>query len=136
MKWLLGIVINAVFFIALAGLFKDSFYLSGIGAAIGASIILSLLNIVVKPILILLTLPVTILSLGLFLFVINAITLSLTDRLMGDSFEISSFGMSLLASILLSLFNIIIQNTMLKSGEKKAESNEKGGAYAPAFFVF
>ncbi|MCE4052171.1 MULTISPECIES: phage holin family protein [Bacillaceae] len=120
MKWLLGIVINAVFFIALAGLFKDSFYLSGIGAAIGASIILSLLNIVVKPILILLTLPVTILSLGLFLFVINAITLSLTDRLMGDSFEISSFGMSLLASILLSLFNIIIQNTMLKSGEKKS----------------
>lgn len=118
MKWIIGILINAIFFIALAGLFQDYFYLSGIGAAIGASVVLSLLNIIVKPILILLTLPVTILSLGLFLFVINAITLSLTDRLMGSSFEISSFSMSLLFSILLSLCNIIVQNTVLR-GEKR-----------------
>ena len=118
MRWIIGILINAIFFVALAGLFQDYFYLSGIGAAIGASAVLSLLNIIVKPILILFTLPVTILSLGLFLFVINAITLSLTDRLMGDSFEISSFGMCLLFSILLSLFNLIIQNTFLR-GEKQ-----------------
>ncbi|MFT8323099.1 MAG: phage holin family protein [Bacillus sp. (in: firmicutes)] len=118
MRWIVGIVINAVFFIALAGLFQDYFYLSGIGAAIGASIILSLLNIIVKPILILFTLPVTILSLGLFLFVINAITLSLTAQLMGDSFEISSFGMSLFFSILLSIFNLIVSNTLLKNKEK------------------
>lgn len=114
MRWLVGIVINAIFFIALAGLFQDAFYLSGIGAALGASVTLSLLNIIVKPILILLTLPVTILSLGLFLFIINAITLSLTDHLMGGSFEISSFGMSIVFSILLSLFNLIIQSTLLR----------------------
>lgn len=117
MRWIVSIVINAIFFIALAGLFRDSFYLSGIGAALGASIILSLLNVIVKPILVLLTLPVTILSLGLFLFIINAVTLSLTAQLMGDSFEISSFGMSIFFSILLSLFNLVIQNTVL--GRKK-----------------
>ena len=117
MRWIIGILINAVFFMALAGLFQDSFYLSGIGAALGASVVLSLLNIVVKPILILFTLPVTILSLGLFLFVINAITLSLTDHLMGDSFEISSFSMSLFFSILLSLCNLVVQNTVLR-GER------------------
>ncbi|WP_445488056.1 phage holin family protein [Niallia sp. 03133] len=115
MRWVVGIVINAIFFIALAGLFQDYFYLSGIGAAIGASVILSLLNIIVKPILIILTLPVTILSLGLFLFIINAITLSLTAQLMGASFEISSFGMSLFFSILLSLFNIIVQSTIFRN---------------------
>lgn len=118
MRWIIGIMINAIFFVALAGLFQDQFYLSGIGAAIGASVVLSLLNIIVKPILVLLTLPVTIISLGLFLFVINAITLSLTDRLMGNSFEISSFSMCLLFSILLSLCNIIVQNTVLR-GEKR-----------------
>ncbi|WP_445505976.1 phage holin family protein [Niallia sp. 03190] len=117
MRWIVGIVINAIFFIALAGLFQDYFYLSGIGAAIGASIILSLLNIIVKPILILLTLPVTILSLGLFLFVINAITLYLTAQLMGNNFEISSFGMSMFFSILLSLFNLIVQSTVLRKKE-------------------
>ncbi|AYV67799.1 MULTISPECIES: phage holin family protein [Niallia] len=117
MRWIIGILINAIFFVALAGLFQEQFYLSGIGAAIGASVILSLLNIIVKPILILLTLPVTVLSLGLFLFVINAITLSLTDRLMGDSFEISSFGMCLFFSVLLSLCNIIVQNTVLRGKE-------------------
>lgn len=117
MRWIVSIVINAVFFIAFAGLFHDFFYLSGIGAALSASIILSLLNVIVKPVLVLLTLPVTILSLGLFLFIINAATLSLTAQLMGDSFEISSFGMSIFFSMLLSLFNLIIQSTAL--GRKK-----------------
>lgn len=102
MRWIIGILINAVIFIALAGFF-EGFQVTGIGAAILASIILSFLNVLVRPILIILTLPVTILSLGLFLFVINAITLMLTDKIMGSSFEISGFGMALVASIILSV---------------------------------
>ena len=118
MRWLLGIIINAVLFIALAGFFEDDLYLSGFGAAVGASFILSVLNILVRPFLILLTLPVTILSLGLFLFVINAVTLMLTDSLMGSSFEISGFGMALLTAIIMSLANLVIQNTFLKDPDK------------------
>lgn len=113
MKWLIGIVINAVIFIAIAGYF-ESFYLSSFGAALGASFLLSILNILVRPILIILTLPVTLVTLGLFLFVINAITLLLTDSLMGRSFEIGGFGMALLTTVLMSLVNIILQNTILK----------------------
>jgi len=113
MKWLIGIVINAVIFIAIAGYF-ESFYLSSFGAAIGASFLLSILNILVRPILIILTLPVTLLTLGLFLFVINAVTLLLTESLMGSSFEIEGFGMALLTTVLMSLVNIILQNTILK----------------------
>lgn len=88
-------------------------------AALGASFVLSVLNIFVKPILIILTLPVTVLSLGLFLFVINALTLLLTDRIMGSSFEIESFGMALLVAVIMSLVNIIIQNQLTSRTKDK-----------------
>jgi putative membrane protein len=113
MKWLIGILINAVIFMAIAGYF-ESFYLSSFSAALGASFLLSILNILVRPILIILTLPVTFLTLGLFLFVINAVTLLLTESLMGSSFEIEGFGMALLTTVMMSLVNIILQNTILK----------------------
>jgi putative membrane protein len=117
MRWLIGILINAVLFIAMAGYF-EGFNVSGLAAAVIASFVLSILNVLVKPILVILTLPVTVLTLGLFLFVINAVTLLLTDGLMGDAFEISSFGMALLASVILSLVNLIIQKALESRKEK------------------
>ncbi|MEH6987000.1 phage holin family protein [Cytobacillus firmus] len=119
MRWILGILINAVLFVAIAGFFKDSFYLSGFGAAVGASFMLSILNILVKPILIILTLPVTVLTLGLFLFVINAVTLMITDGFMGDSFEIDGFGTAILVSVIMSIVNLIIQKAILEPAREK-----------------
>lgn len=119
MRWILGILINAVLFVAIAGFFKDSFYLSGFGAAIGASFMLSILNILVKPILIILTLPVTVLTLGLFLFVINAVTLMITDGFMGDSFEIDGFGTAILVSVIMSIVNLIIQKAIFEPAREK-----------------
>lgn len=113
MKWLIGIVINAVIFIAIAGYF-ESFYISSFAAALGASFLLSILNILVKPFLIILTLPVTLMTLGLFLFVINAVTLLLTDSLMGSSFEIGGFGMALLMTVIMSFVNLVLQSTIFK----------------------
>jgi putative membrane protein len=119
MKWLLGIVINAVLFMAIAGYFSENFQLEGFSSAIGASFILSILNVLVRPILILLTLPATILTMGLFLFVINAITLELTDYLMGADFEITGFGMAFLAAVIMSIINLIINKTILEPSKKK-----------------
>ncbi|MGG3561089.1 phage holin family protein [Neobacillus rhizosphaerae] len=113
MRWLIGCLINAVLFMALAGYFHESFQLTGFWAALQASILLSILNVLVRPLLILFTLPVTILSMGLFLFVINAITLELTDYLMGEAFEIQGFGMALFFAVLMSVVNIIIHKTIL-----------------------
>ncbi len=113
MKWLIGIVINALLFIAFAGYF-EGFEVSSFGAAVGASLVLSILNILVRPILILLTLPVTLISLGLFLFVINAITLWMTDAIMGSTFEISGFGLAIWIAILMSIINLIIQKIVLE----------------------
>ncbi|MGG3467952.1 phage holin family protein [Neobacillus pocheonensis] len=114
MRWLIGCLINAVLFMALAGYFQESFQLTGFTAAIQASILLSILNVLVRPLLILFTLPVTVITMGLFLFVINAITLELTDYLMGDSFEIQGFGMAIFFAVLMSLVNIIIQKTIFE----------------------
>ncbi|MDZ5474122.1 phage holin family protein [Bacillus sp. 31A1R] len=118
MRWLFGILINAVIFVALAGYFEKSIYIEGFGAALGASFVLAILNILVKPILVILTLPVTVLTLGLFLFVINAITLLLTDRIIGESFEIEGFGMALFISIVMSIANVIIQKAVFDTKEK------------------
>lgn len=118
MKWLLGILINAVLFMALAGYFNGSFHVSSFSAALAASFLLSILNVLVRPLLILLTLPATVLTLGLFLFVINAITLELTDILMGTDFEISGFGMALLAVIIMSVVNLVIQKTIFHDKHK------------------
>jgi len=119
MRWILGIVINAVLFIALAGFFQDAIYIENFFTALTASFILSILNIFVRPILIILTLPITIFSLGLFLFVINALTLQLTDSIMGNSFEIKSFGMALLVAVIMSFVNIIIQSQFMKDEKRK-----------------
>ncbi|MBM6619028.1 phage holin family protein [Bacillus suaedaesalsae] len=113
MKWLSSILVNSLVLIVVAGYF-ESFHLEGVGAAIIASFILSILNVIVKPILVLLTLPVTVVSLGLFLFVINAITLWMTQSLMGDSFVIESFGMAVLAAIVISILNLLIQKVVIE----------------------
>jgi putative membrane protein len=75
-------------------------------AAIGA-IVLGLVNAVVKPIMVLLTLPLTILTLGLFLFVVNGITFYLVAYLT-PGFHVDTFWAALLGSIVLSLVSSIL----------------------------
>ncbi|MFD2629142.1 phage holin family protein [Oceanobacillus kapialis] len=115
-RWILSIILNAVALIVVAQLF-DSFHLEGFGSAVLASFILSILNIIIKPILILLTLPITVLTLGLFLFVINAITLMITQALMGSSFVIEGFGTALIAAVILAILNLLL-NSLIKDSVK------------------
>ncbi|ERN52107.1 MULTISPECIES: phage holin family protein [Alkalihalophilus] len=107
MRWIIGLVINAVILLLIAYVF-DGFELAGFWAAIVASVLLSIVNAIVKPVLVVLTLPITILTLGLFLFVVSALTLMLTAALMGDAFVINGFGMALLASILIALIQTFV----------------------------
>ncbi|WP_243388291.1 phage holin family protein [Bacillus kexueae] len=117
-RWIINVVINAIVLIVVAGYF-DSFYLSGVGAAIVASLLLSILNVFVKPFLIILTLPVTVLTFGLFLFVVNAITLMIAEGIMGDAFQIDGFGTAILASIFISLLNIMIDKVIIEPLREK-----------------
>ncbi|OCA89091.1 phage holin family protein [Pseudobacillus wudalianchiensis] len=113
MNWIIGILINAVLFIAISGYFSG-LHVDSFSSAVIASIILSILNMIVRPLLILFTLPITFLTLGLFLFVINAITLLLTDSIMRSAFDISGFGMALFIAVVMALVNLILQVTFLK----------------------
>lgn len=86
----------------LPGVSVDSFI-----TAIIVAIILSLLNVIVKPILVVLTIPFTIFTLGLFLLVINAIIILMTDWII-DGFTVDGFWYALLFSIVLSLLNSLL----------------------------
>lgn len=101
------LIVNALIFVALSA-FIPGFYVSSFGVAVGAAVILGLLNIFIRPILTLLSLPVNLLTFGLFSIVINGIMLSLTSAFMGSSFEFSSFGTTLLVAVLMSIINSLI----------------------------
>jgi len=82
--------------------------------ALLVALVLSLVNIFVKPFLILLTIPLTFVTLGLFLLVINALMILLTDYFV-DGFLVDGFWWALLFSLILSLFNSLFSDM---AGEK------------------
>ncbi len=78
-------------------------------ALLAAALVLGLVNAYVRPLLWLLTLPFTLLTLGLFLLVINALMLQLTAGLV-PGFKLSGFWAALLASMLVSLFTLLLEH--------------------------
>lgn len=111
MNWIVKILINAVVFVLLTQVF-EGVYVSGFGAAILAAIVLSIFNVIVKPIVTILTLPITIITLGIFLLFINTIVLKITDAAMGSAFDIHGFWLTFLVSIILSLVNTVMESVM------------------------
>jgi len=75
--------------------------------AVTVALVLGLLNFFVKPILVLFTLPITFITLGLFMLVINAILILLCDHYV-DGFEINSFWTAMLFSVILSLSQSLV----------------------------
>ena len=98
-------IVNAAALMLVAYLYPgvtvDSFV-----AALLAALALGLVNAVVRPILVLLTLPVTLLTLGLFIFVINALLFWFVAEVV-HGFHVSGFGAALLGSILYSVLTLI-----------------------------
>lgn len=105
-KWLLSA--SALLFLAYiySGVEVRSF-----GAAMIAALVIALLNIFVRPVLVVLTLPVTLLTLGLFLFVINALVFWSASGLL-QGFHVRGFGSALVGSVLYSVFGIVIDSAL------------------------
>jgi putative membrane protein len=76
--------------------------IEGTGTLIAAALLLGIVNALVRPLLVVLTLPITVVTLGLFLLVVNAAMLGLVAALL-DGFRISGFGAALLGSIVVGL---------------------------------
>ncbi len=83
------------------------FVVKGFVGALIAAVVLGLANAIVRPILVLLTLPLTIVSLGLFLFVVNALTLLLVSPIT-PGFKVTGFIPALLGSIVLSIVSGVL----------------------------
>ncbi len=92
------------------------FQLSGFVPALFAALVLALVNTIVKPILFVLTLPLTIVTLGLFLLVLNAIMLWLTAKLV-PGFEVQGFGTMVIASLILAAVSMLWK--MIVAEDKK-----------------
>ena len=80
-------------------------------SALIAALVLGLLNTLLRPILVLLTLPVTLLTLGLFLFVINALMFYFAAQLL-RGFHVDGFGAALIGSLLYSLCGLVVDAAM------------------------
>ena len=105
-SFLLHLVLTAIALLVVANV-VDGVQVSGFGAALIGALILGLVNAFVRPVMILLTLPLTIVTLGLFLFVVNALMFWLVAALV-PGFRITGFGAALLGSLLLTVLNILI----------------------------
>ncbi|MEJ7588811.1 MAG: phage holin family protein [Ferruginibacter sp.] len=97
----------------LSGVTIDSF-----STAIIFAIVLAILNTIVKPLLILLTLPITIITLGIFLFVINALVILLADNLIGG-INVEGFFWALIFSLILSVLSSLLISMLDKEGNTK-----------------
>ncbi len=105
-KWLL----SATALLAVTHLYAGV-EVQGFGAALVAALVIGLFNVFLRPLLVLLTLPVTLLTLGLFLFVINAVLFWSAASLL-DGFQVQGFGAALLGSLLYSLFSLVIDSAL------------------------
>lgn len=110
MKLLFRILITGVLVLVIAN-WLPGVEVAGFTTALIVAVVLGLLNIFVKPILVILTLPVTIVTLGLFLLVINALIILLCDKIVGG-FGVESFWIALFFSIILSVLQSIVYSLL------------------------
>lgn len=105
-RWLL----SAAALLAVAYLYSGV-EVRSFSAALLAALVIGLFNMVLRPVLVVLTLPVTIVTLGLFLFVINALMFWAAAGML-DDFHVQGFGAAVLGSLIYSVFGIVIDSAI------------------------
>lgn len=106
---MIGIIF--IWIVTLLGLWIVTLVVPGVrtntaGGLILAALVLGLVNTFIRPVLWFLTLPLTVLTFGLFVLVVNAITISLTSSLVSN-FEVDGFGSALLAALIMAILGIL-----------------------------
>ena len=112
MRLLLVWLVNALALIAVAYL-MPGVAVSSFGAALVAALVLGLINAVVRPVLVLLTLPVTLITLGLFIFVLNGLLFWMVGTWL-EGFEVAGFWSGVFGAILFSLVSWLLSALVLK----------------------
>ncbi len=104
LKWLLSAVAVLIAAYLLPGVAIESFW-----SALIVAVILALMNATLKPLLVILTIPITVVTLGLFLLVINAIIILLIDAII-DGFQVDGFWWALAFSLIVSILGALFDD--------------------------
>jgi len=116
MRFLVRLIVTALA-VVIAAYILPGVKVDGGLTAIVVALVLSLLNAFIKPLLIILTIPITVVTLGLFLLVINALIIIATDKLV-DGFEVNGFWYALLFSIVLTVV-VSLLNRLVKEEDRR-----------------
>ena len=116
MRLILLWILNAVALLSVAYV-MPSIHVASFGAALLAALILGLVNAILRPLLLLLTLPVTLLTLGLFIFVINGLMFWLAGSML-EGFVVSGFWPAVFGALLYSIVSGVLSGLLL--GGKKS----------------
>lgn len=119
MKFIMRIIVTSVIAYGLSKILSG-IHVIDFWTAIALAIVLAILNAIVKPILIILTFPITLLTFGLFLFVINAAIILFADKLL-DGFRVDGFWWALLFSLLLSIVTSVLYKEEDKGKNRQAD---------------
>ena len=115
-NFIISLVCYALVLILVSMLFKDFFINNkyyGLYAVI-AALIIDILNKTIKPVLVVMTMPLTAITLGLSYPIVNMIILYLTSFIMGNNFNITGFFTAFFASVLISIFNMFMDGFIIK----------------------
>ncbi|MGF6210233.1 phage holin family protein [Comamonas sp. 4034] len=109
MKLLIKWLLSALALLCVAYLYSGV-EVRSFGSALIAALLIGLCNAIVRPILVVLTLPVTVITLGLFLFVINALMFWAASGIAGSGFQVHGFWAALIGSLLYSIISLVIES--------------------------
>lgn len=118
MKFIIKILVNSLA-IFLTAMLLPGIHVDNMVTAICVAAMLAILNAVLKPVLIFLTLPITLITFGFFLLVINAGVILLTDYLI-DGFSVDGFWWAILFSIVVFILNSIMENIAKKNNKQQS----------------
>jgi putative membrane protein len=123
-NFIIKLFLNSIAVVMASYLLRDHIHVFSYGYAVLVAITLSILNVSVKPLLVLFTLPATILSLGLFLLFINTAIIELAAYLIGPGFEVDSWWWAFFFSILLSILNSILESLIKRPNQTISREND------------
>lgn len=109
MFFLIHVVITMIAILIISYLFPQIIKAEGFGAALVAAFVLGVVNAFLRPVLVILTLPITLLTLGIFLLIINGLMLWITSGLV-PGFQVNGFFGAVLGSVLISLVSWILSS--------------------------
>ncbi len=111
MRFLLSWLLNALALLAVAYLVPD-IHVTGLGAALIAAVVIGLVNMLIRPLLVILTLPVTVLTIGLFLLVINGVLFWAVGRYL-QGFEVNTIMAGIIGALAYSFISWLLASLVL-----------------------